>query len=797
MKTCSIFFVLHVYFLIANVSDIKERRNMKILNLDRKDLFNVKIQDTIDENDLFYEDVMVPAAFQLNIILENCYVSPDLSLKYDRKENPNNILAFIGDRGQGKTSTMLTFEKQLLKCEQSLFGENIKYYHFESLGIIDPSTFEEGSNVLEIILGRMYRFFVDRDEELFSSGIAQKNSKEIRKELIDLFKKAYNYLSVLSDKKVISKDSIYEQSLDSLLLLGDSTSLKMILLELINKYLSFMNNRNKDKKNILIITIDDLDLDVSHSYEIIEQIRKYLILPNVIILLSTKIEQLHKGIRSEYSKYLDRNDNEEDEDDAYRMATTYLRKMIPESRRLYLPTLRSDVEDLYINKFVTVDDTKHTSYALDNYVVELVYKKTGIYLINYGDKKRYLLSGNLREYLELISFLSNLEDIIGSETSNSIALKNLMKFREFFVFNWCATNLTRKEFGYIKQLNNYSTFFKNRKTIKIIQNILAESKTVEIKEFLPTFKKKGIKDINYSIADVQIYLVLLRNNDFRIKMKNNDKFIYSFQFFYTILLHQLIVIDEELEFNYSGGITARDINNVSKELGGKVRDYKVKNYERVHESLAAEKIGELIFPVKFEHDGKTNEKKSDSHYILMLFMILLVKKIDYPRDMVLYSYESWANFDLIIDFNDIFFRGLDIKYSMKLFCDVIKERNEAITIIKDFENNSVYKRYASVIKTVSEFILCNYDVYIYYYERKKITMNAQSFQEAMLECINWNKTFLEDLNYNAARHFELEMMQDLKRDIQLYIRFLDQVKTAVNAIEGLKAVNINEIVLYI
>ena len=64
-----------------------------------------------------------------------------------------NIVAFCGDRGEGKTSCMLSLTEQL---PQAFDDET-----FDILEPIDPSFFDEQHNILELVLGQMYSRFLN------------------------------------------------------------------------------------------------------------------------------------------------------------------------------------------------------------------------------------------------------------------------------------------------------------------------------------------------------------------------------------------------------------------------------------------------------------------------------------------------------------------------------------------------------------------------------------------------------------------------------------------------------------
>ena len=67
-----------------------------------------------------------------------------------------NIVAFCGDRGEGKTSCMESVVLQLRKNHD----DNLIF-----MNTIDPAFFDNNHNVIEILLGLMFRDFHKRREE--------------------------------------------------------------------------------------------------------------------------------------------------------------------------------------------------------------------------------------------------------------------------------------------------------------------------------------------------------------------------------------------------------------------------------------------------------------------------------------------------------------------------------------------------------------------------------------------------------------------------------------------------------
>ena len=117
--------------------------------------------------------------------------------------------------------------------------------------------------------------------------------------------------------------------------LGDSTNLKRELIELIQRYLKFMSNEKKgENKCKLIIAIDDLDLCSDKVYRMAEEIRKYLIIPNVVIVMALKVEQMEDCIREKYihdyrGSFERYNFNNRITDEINIMTEKYINKLLP------------------------------------------------------------------------------------------------------------------------------------------------------------------------------------------------------------------------------------------------------------------------------------------------------------------------------------------------------------------------------------------------------------------------------------------------------------------------------------
>lgn len=268
----------------------------------------------------------------------------------------NNIIAFVGERGAGKTSCMCSVisilqELQNKKAYNTSF-DNLKTLpqkRIHALKLIDPSFFDAVHNILEIIIGEMY----NRTSRDLSTSITVDKENEARKLL-------KSFQAIKRDMLYVDKNTRFErdEELEELSLLAAGVDLRTGIQKLIADYLSYFNS------DVLLISIDDIDLNVKLAYEMVEQIRKYLILPNVMILMAVKIDQLSMVIQENLSKQFDQALKHDTRiltgNDISEMAERYINKLIPIESRIYIPS-----PDVFFGNSLVIKDRENVVFEAD------------------------------------------------------------------------------------------------------------------------------------------------------------------------------------------------------------------------------------------------------------------------------------------------------------------------------------------------------------------------------------------------------------------------------------------------
>ena len=353
-------------------------------------------------------------------------------------EYPNNVIAFCADRGRGKTTAMLSFSNALEALgnspenrPQDFWGTLPAVEHpldarFEVMAPIDPAAMENTDSVLQQIISQLFENFCReaKRRSRYESG----GKKCDREELSDKFQKCAQAIDALY-KSEKTPDTLIEDELDKIAEIGQSGKLLLLLHEMINKYLDFMQN-DEGPKLCLVVQIDDADMDIGRSYQILEDVRKYLGLPRVIVLMATNLQQLETTVEQhflkEYEHGLKYGDSMITVERCHEIAVLYLEKAIPHPRRIYLPdigeTIRQHLSQLRVNYQEPDDpsngsaDAKESKLLSENgtyqeQLLELLHRKTGMVFTFGQDYLHNLLPAHMRELCQFLPFFVSMEDV--------------------------------------------------------------------------------------------------------------------------------------------------------------------------------------------------------------------------------------------------------------------------------------------------------------------------------------------------------------------------------------------------
>lgn len=297
-----------------------------------------------------------------------------------------------------------------------------------------------------------------------------------------------------------------------------------------------------------------------------EQIRKYLIIPHVCIVISVKIEQLELCIREknlkEFQEIYKNKDNEiysQLNKEVQTMAERYVSKLIPRQRRIYLPKVQrfEDVQIIYreadsekniidswnIGGFDKKDDlveqseSNGTGYKKRGFtlsMLDLIYERTGMRFWPETDGSSYLLPDNLRDMISWILMVAEMvkpEDAIG-RARDKIYFENIMKMENYFVREWVGDNLKSYVGLTLQDIGNMDTFHIHA----VVQDIMLGMCREKYPAYISPFNNYGLERLD-TFFQVMGYFETINKNVVNME-KEAD--IYRIRALYTIRIHKLL-----------------------------------------------------------------------------------------------------------------------------------------------------------------------------------------------------------------------------------------------------------------
>ena len=359
-----------------------------------------------------FADTVVNARKRLEDLAESLYdVRSNGRHEEWINETPCNIITFLGDRGSGKTSCMRTLVGICSKeHEDWLFASEI-----------DPSFFDEKHNILELLIGALYGIF-KRD----IADLSKKNRKQqdALREIHELFIKVKSAMKYLEDHHLNDDDNEYEA--DALRHLDEGGRIRLILKDLIDRILAYK------EKRLLVISIDDLDLNIKQSYVMMEHIRKFLLIPNLALIIAAKYEQLFNSICLDLSDTYKALDYRVSHKDIAEMSERYLNKLLPLNQRFNMPETESYVDSTLI--ILNQDGTPvyENEESVQLRVPSMIFEKTRFLFYNFPGMPSRIIPRNLRDLRMLVTMLTIMKPADEAHEQN----KRL--FKEYFFKEWMA-----------------------------------------------------------------------------------------------------------------------------------------------------------------------------------------------------------------------------------------------------------------------------------------------------------------------------------------------------------------------
>ena len=549
------------------------------------------------------------------------------NIEYNRERN--NIIAFIGERGSGKTSCLKSVYHSLYNNQKSRPYKisDTKVTFNNKLPIIDPSYFDEHSNIIEIVIAHMFKSFKDAVNS--SNHSLDGDNLDKKRNLVKKFQEVKDALDC-NKVKGVRYDS--NDSIEQLSKLASGSNLHHSMEKLVKCYLDYFKSENDESQHMLVIAIDDLDVQTNHTYQMIEQIRKYLIIDNILILMGVKLVQLSDLIKKKFVEdFKDKNNILTLNDQIDDMVARYLMKLLPLSHRLNLPTyteipgIELEIKGDLVGKI--------DGLSIEDATLKIIYAKTHMMFYNTYEQNSMFVPFNLRELLNILSMLismRSLHDVKDEQERCDVKRKNRDNFRHYFIESWCLDKLSSKQYSFIKEVEisdatninkfildylyrEYESIFRGEKCEidRAIINLHNRSYNVSIADVYyildhligidePSIKRLvfAIKTI-YSIRLYDAYYEMMSKEsldshskllaDYQIKSKaykaiNKNNHLFDYE---KMIGVNILYIDSAKECLYSGVVSTSILQNIYNGIVDKYNSLADKSHEQIQKSIDA------------------------------------------------------------------------------------------------------------------------------------------------------------------------------------------------------------------
>lgn len=490
----------------------------------------------------------------------------DLSNDYS-----SNVFAFIGERGSGKTSCMVSIADYLKSGDVAETYPKIKKNHFISLRLIDPTFFcDEKESIVWHIMSQLLQFYKNikrekkRGHENYDQSLEQK--------IVDKFSEVNSNIECLRNDKTMTPDD-----LEYLNQLSSAVDLKNNIRNLVSTILKY----NGTPDALIVIPIDDIDMNKKGVTKMVEDIRKYLSNEFFLVLVAVHLNQLtlieKQEFYAQYGTLLNNNQIRPDRID--KMTEKFLDKFLPQAHRILMPEVYNF---LTTPMQIEEDGKKPLSFVtVRQGVCELIFVKTRYLFYNTNDTASRIIPCNLRDLRHLISLLYNMADYDKKaddrQRNDASGLYNKKLFKEYLFGTWSRENLDeemRQDLMSLLGITDVTLF--NSRVLEILckyfNNLdsLRTGNSPIATEILNGLLASGNNAFNFSIGD-SLNLIFLLERMISDGPKRN--LLFLMKTLYSIKLYEY----------YDERTICNAVNNNEEELllDDRVTKYNLSNYEKL------------------------------------------------------------------------------------------------------------------------------------------------------------------------------------------------------------------------
>ncbi len=316
------------------------------------------------------------------------------------KKKRGDIITVLGKRGSGKSSLMWSFASSLKeKDNKRIHWRNVQFSVMENL---DASMLDSSEDIFDILLSRMLK---NIDERIESGRFDAPQNRQVQYDILQLIDEIYVTHQLI--KKGKERGNIEQiqgySSLSTLRNAPDSLEMTYKFEKLVEKYLEIMLGtwgEGEERRNYLVVSIDDLDMNSDKGFESLEQLYRYVAVKNVIVVVAVKYEQImYLAEKSGYKIYpkIDRELDNSKVEYVKDFAKEYLAKLLPIQGRVHMPDIVVDQQKIQKKWYIKEEGRDAAEYTIKESILFKIREKTGMCFDICGKKLHFLIPESLRE----------------------------------------------------------------------------------------------------------------------------------------------------------------------------------------------------------------------------------------------------------------------------------------------------------------------------------------------------------------------------------------------------------------
>lgn len=526
----------------------------------------IKYEHFNDFNTSYYRHVYLAAYKKIDDIIEKydkLVQQEPLGAARRYNEFPN-VLTFIGKRGTGKTSSMLSFMESLKNYQDITSGQKtddmfycLKEQNvlFTCLDCIDSSLLEKGEDIFQMVLAQMYQKFQDIHDKQNLSLTEENEFGYPARELQQKFEELYRTTCIL-EQMADSNVRAGESYMSSLRTLSSSQKLREKFEKLVLEYLSIIRNRRQSytrgvKHHFLVITLDDIDLNIQNGFSMLEKIHRYLMIPHIIVLLSLDYNQMLKICMKNFYKVLPKVDIALKTGLEYvrGVSVDYLDKVLPIHYRIYMPEMS--------NRYATYSiDQKHMPGGAKTYLLVSLFQKSGVLFDSQGLQRHFYEPKSMRVLAGFLMSINHLEhlspiNLSKMDEESATAFYHICEHNHQFLRSDLGTRMAMEQITDESERTFLELVMKSgvhrslELAIDFIRKILVKSR--ESSESIS-------EEYNYGILVNMIYRLIRLDGGIHKPLANFLLVYFSYEFTRTYLYEKIQIKDSVHQIAKDGSI---------------------------------------------------------------------------------------------------------------------------------------------------------------------------------------------------------------------------------------------------